>query len=118
MPLSDPTSILRQTILLFYSLPNLGLMIFRYNWFLGIAFLTAAFCASLAPSLYLAIALLFFGAGLILLIFSKTNERRFSWQIEGGIKNTLVLASLIVLCLLVPQVETDMANFRNPTDTF
>ena len=115
MPSGNPSSILGQTILLFNSLNNLRLMIFRYNWFLSIVFLTAA-CGTLINSSLQITALLFFLIGSILLIDATPTSRHFNSQI-GRAKNTAILASLIALCLFIPQVETNMANFKNPTDS-
>jgi|GEM_PF-2683285 len=151
MPLGNPRSIVGHTILLFNSLHNLVLMISRCNWFLGIVFLTAAFGALINPSLYIAISLLFFLIGLLLLpptdkltcsysnqrspagtfvcrTYAQIVARRLAtrmrcarcagdWQIRGGIKATVILASLITICLIVPQVETNTAIFMSPVDS-
>ena len=114
MPSIDPSSILGQTILLFNSLNNLRLMIFRYNWFLSIVFLTAA-CGALVSSLQ--ITALFVLIGSILLVNTVSASRHFNNRIATKAKNTAILASLIAICLVVPQVETNMANFQNPTDS-
>lgn len=93
-------------------------MISRFNWFLATLFLMAAFGALMNPPLYIAIAPLFFLIGLVLLPpTDKLTRRYFNWQIRGGIKGTIVLVSLIVMCLIVPQVETNTAKlFTRPTD--
>ena len=109
MSLINRRSILR-IILVFNSLDNFKLMVSRYNWFLSIVFLTAAFSVLINPPLY--ITALFFSLGLMLLATTKSIGRHF----QGGVKNAVILASLIVVCLFIPQVETNMANFKNPTD--
>ena len=93
-------------------------MISHLNWFIGTLFFTAAFGALMNPPPYVAIATLFFLIGLVLLPpTDRLTKRYFNWQIAGGIKGTVVLASLIVICLIVPQVETDTAKlFTRPTD--
>lgn len=92
-------------------------MMLRLNWFLGMLFTMAAFGALMNPPPYVAIALLFFLIGLILLpSIDKLIKRYFNWQINGGIKGAIILVSLIVICLIVPQVETNPAKlFTNPT---
>ncbi|MEL6929644.1 MAG: hypothetical protein AAFO95_13530 [Cyanobacteria bacterium J06600_6] len=115
MPLANARSILRQTILLFNPLHNLKLMISRHNWFFGIASLTAVFCASVDSLRPQAIAILLVFLSLVLLAtISKSASNDFNYQIQGNIRSTVILISLIVICLIIPQVETDMANFRSP----
>lgn len=112
MSLGNPRSIVKQTILLSSSLRNLLLMISRRHWFLGAVFLTTAFGIIIKPSFYMAIALVF-----CLMVQLSSN---FNWLvkggIKGGIKGTIVLLSLIVFCLIVPQVETNTALFTSPID--
>lgn len=87
-------------------------MIYRLNWFVGTLFLMAAFGALMNPPPYLAISILFFLMGLVLL--PPTNElsqKYLNWKIKGGAKGTVVLICFIVICLIVPQVETDPAKF-------
>lgn len=60
------------------------------------------------PFLYDAIAILFIGFFSVVLL--SNNFGKFNWQIEG-IRETVVLISLIVMCLIVPQVETDLSKF-------
>jgi len=93
-------------------------MISRLNWFVGTLFLMAAFGALMNPPPYLAIAALFFMMGLVLLPpTNKLSQRYFNWKIKGGIKGTVVLVCFIVICLIVPQVETDPAKFStSPID--
>ena len=89
----------------------------RCSWFLGLAFLSAALGALLNPPLYIAIAFLFCLIGLMLLpTTNKLVDSYFNWQIRGGVKRTVVLTSLIVICLIVPQVETNTAIFTKPID--
>lgn len=91
-------------------------MMLRLNWFLGMLFTMAAFGALMNPPPYVAIALLFFLVGLILLpSIDNLVKLNFSGKINGGIKGAIVLTSLIIMCLIVPQVETNMALFTNPT---
>ena len=91
-------------------------MISRFNWFLGTLFSIAAFGALMNPPLYIAIAPLFL-LMVVLLPASKSSRGYFNWQIRGGIKGTIVLVSLIAICLIVPQVETNTAKlFTRPTD--
>ena len=93
-------------------------MISRLNWFVGTLFLMAAFGALMNPPPYVAIAILFFMMGLILLPpTDRLSQKYFKWQIKGGTKGTVVLVSFIVICLIVPQVETDPARFSiNPLE--
>ena len=96
---------------------NLVSMISRCNWFFGLAFLTAAFSALLNPPPYIAIALLFFIIGLIQLpVIDKSSDNYWNWQTRDGIRRTIVLTSLVVVCLIVPQVETNTAIFTKPID--
>ncbi len=91
-------------------------MMLRLNWFLGMLFTMTAFGALMNPPPYVAIALLFFLVGLILLpSIDNLIKLNFNWKINGGIKGAIVLTSLIIMCLIVPQVETNMALFTNPT---
>lgn len=91
-------------------------MISRFNWFLGILFFLAAFGALMLP-LYVAIAPLFFLMVVLLPPTDKLTRRYFNWQIRGGIKGAIVLVSLILICSIVPQVETNTAKlFTRPTD--
>ena len=97
---------------------NLALMISWLNWFTGTLFFTAAFGALMNPPPYVAIAILFFLMGLVLLPpTDRLTETYFNWQIKGGVKGTVVLICFIIICLIVPQVETDTAKLFNcPTD--
>ncbi len=84
----------------------------RFNWFIGTLFFAAAFGALMNPPPYIAIAFLFFSIGLVLLPpTDRLTRKYFDWQIKGGIKGTIVLTSLIVICLIVPQVETNPDRF-------
>jgi hypothetical protein len=107
MSLGNPRSIVKQTILLSSSLRNLLLMIPHRHWFLGAVCLTTAFGTLIKPSFYMAIALV------CLMVQLSSN---FNWRVKGGIKGTIVLLSLIVMCLIVPQVETNTALFTSPID--
>jgi hypothetical protein len=110
MSLGNPRSIVKQTILLSSSLRNLLLMISRRHWFLGAVFLTTAFGTLIKPLFYMAIAL-----GFCLMVQLSSNSN-FNWRVKGGIKGTIVLVSLIILCSIVPQVETNTALFTSPID--
>jgi hypothetical protein len=117
MSLGNPRSIVKQTILLCSFLRNLLLMISHRHWFLGIAFLTAAFSAVINPSPSGAIALLFCLVGLSLFpIRNQLTSNYLNWGVKGGIKGGIVLLSLIAMCLVVPQVETNTAVFSSPID--
>ncbi len=91
-------------------------MMSRHNWFLGILFSMAACGALINPPSYVAIAVSFFLTGLILLASEEMLIKRcFNWQVNGGIKGVIILTSLIIMCLIVPQVETNMAKlFTSP----
>ena len=108
MSLTNSRSILRQIILLFNSLRNLSLMIFRHNRFFGIAFLTAVLSISL--NFWLVAIAMLFCCGLIML------ANNFDWQNQAKLKNSLTLVSLLLICLVLPQVETNMANFTSPIE--
>lgn len=87
-------------------------MISRFNWFLGTLFLMAAFGALMNPPPYIAISTLFFLIGFVLLPpTDKLTQKYFQWEIRGGVKGTVILVSLIVICLIVPQVETEPVRF-------
>lgn len=118
MSLGNPRSIVKQKILL-CSFRNLIPMISRCNWLIAIIFLTAAFGALINPPSYIAIALLLFLIALMLLprIEQQTNSY-LNWQLQEDIKRTIILFSLIVFCLIVPQVETNTAIFTSPMENF
>ena len=87
-------------------------MISRFNWFVGTLFLMAAFGALMNPPPYIAIASLFFLIGLMLLPSTdKLTQKYFQWQIKGGIKGTIILISLIIICSIVPQVNPNPPQF-------
>lgn len=72
----------------------------------------AAFGALMNPPPYVAIAILFFSIGLILLPpTDKLTQKYWQWRIKGGVKGTIVLVCLVVICLIVPQVETKPQRF-------
>ena len=72
----------------------------------------AAFGALMNPPPYIAIASLFFSIGLVLLPpMDKITQKYFQWRIKGGTKGIVVLVCLIIICLIVPQVETNPARF-------
>lgn len=81
----------------------------RFNWF-AITCSIATTTALINPSLYQAIAILFLGLSSMVLLSSNLEPRYSNWH-AGGIKKTIVLVSLIVMCLIIPQVETDLAKF-------
>lgn len=86
-------------------------MMSRHNWFLGILFSMAACGTLINPPPYAAIAVLF----LLLASEEMLIKRCFNWQINGGVKGVIILTSLIIMCLIVPQVETNMAKlFTSP----
>ena len=85
-------------------------MISRFNWFIIICSI-ATITASINPSLYHAIAILFLGFSSVVLLLSNLKKKSSNWQIKRGIKETIVLVSLIVICLIIPQVETDLTKF-------
>ena len=93
-------------------------MIFRLNWFAGTLFIIAAFGALMNPPPYVAIAILFLMMGLVLLPpTDRLSQKYLRWQINGGTKGTVVLISFIIICLIVPQVETNPARFStSPTE--
>lgn len=93
-------------------------MIYRLNWLIGTLFFMAAFGALMNPPPYIAIAVLFFMMGLVLLPpIDKLSQQYFNWKIKGGTKGTVILISFIIICLIVPQVETDPAKFStSPID--
>ena len=87
-------------------------MISRLNWFIGTLFLAAAFGALMNPPPYIAIAIFFSLIGFVLLPSTdKLTQKYGNWQIKGGIKGAIILVSLIIICLIVPQVETNPARF-------
>ena len=80
----------------------------RFNWFI-ITCSIAISTASINPSFYGAIAI-FFTFFCVALLLDNLKKRYSNWQIRE-IRKTLVLVSLIVICLIIPQVETDLAKF-------
>jgi hypothetical protein len=113
MSLGNPRSIVKQvkqTILLCSFLRSLLLMISPRHWFLGIAFATTVLSVLVIPSISVAIALLFCLLGVSLF------PNYLNLGVKGGIKGGIVLLSLIAMCLIVPQVETNVAVFTSPID--
>lgn len=89
-------------------------MIARLNWFVGTLFLIAAFGALMNPPPYIIISTLFFIMGLVLLpSTNKITKQYLNWEIRGGTKGAIVLISFIIICLIVPQVETDPSKFSH-----
>lgn len=82
------------------------LMISRRYWYLGTAFATAALSVLFNPASVMAIALCSLGLTLL----------ACNWCVKGGIQGGIVLLSLIFMCLIVPQVETNTALFTSPID--
>ena len=80
----------------------------------------AAFGALMNPPPYIAIALLFFLMGLVLLpSTSKLTQKYFQWRIKGGVKGTIIVVCLVIICLIVPQVETEPNRFSiRPVENF
>jgi hypothetical protein len=117
MPLGNPRSIVKQTILLCSCLPNLLLMISPRHWFLGIAFSTTLLSIFVVPSTPMAIALVSCLLGMSLLpMKNQLTDNYGNWGVKGGVKGGIVLLSLIAMCLIVPQVETNAAVFTSPID--
>lgn len=85
-------------------------MISRFNWFIIICSI-ATITASVNLSLYDAIAILFLGFSGVVLLLSNFQKKYSNWQIRRGVRETIVLVSLIVICLIIPQVETDLTKF-------
>jgi hypothetical protein len=115
MSLGNPRSIVKQTILLCSFLRNL-LMISPRHWFLSIIFLTAVLSVLVVPSISVAIALTFCLLGVSLFPMSNQLSHNLDWGVKGGIKGRIVLLSLIAMCLIVPQVETNRLVFTSPID--
>lgn len=89
-------------------------MIARLNWFVGTLFLMAAFGALMNPPPYIVISILFFTMGLVVLpSTNKITKQYLDWEIRGGTKGAIVLISFIIICLIVPQVETDHSKFSH-----
>ena len=112
MPLRNPGSIVRQIILTRSFIPNLVLMNSRCN--VNTVFFAAALGALISPVAYIAIAL-FSTIAIFLPTMDKLTRNYFSWH-EGGIKRAVVLASLLVFCSILPQVETNAAVFTSPIE--
>ncbi|MEL6438026.1 MAG: hypothetical protein AAFQ80_02045 [Cyanobacteria bacterium J06621_8] len=71
----------------------------------------AAFGALMNPPPYIAIALLFFLMGLILLPAVDGLLRKYlNLIIPGGIKVVVIIICFMVICLIVPQVKTNSSN--------
>ncbi|BAZ45601.1 hypothetical protein NIES4102_26270 [Chondrocystis sp. NIES-4102] len=89
-------------------------MISRLNSWTATLFWVAAFGALMNPPPYIAIAFLFFSMGLVLLPSTdKLTQRYWQSKIKGGTKGAIVLTCLIIICLIVPQVETDPARYSS-----
>lgn len=114
MPLGNPQSIVRQIILLLSLLHNLLLMISRRHWFLGSAFAIAVFSAAINPSSALKIPCLVLLSSLLLLPITNLIACCFDGRVRGGIKGAMILLSLILFALLMPQVDTNTALFTSP----
>ena len=80
----------------------------RFNWFV-IPCSIATTTALINPSFYDAIAILFLGL-FSLVLLSSLGKQDFNWHI-GGIRKTIALVSLILMCIIIPQVETDLSKF-------
>ncbi|MEM8718606.1 MAG: hypothetical protein AAGE84_04765 [Cyanobacteria bacterium P01_G01_bin.39] len=109
-------------------------MVLRLNGFSGMLFLTAAFGSLMNPPPYIAIAIFFFLMGLVLFrserkprpfmsdaarycspVVEKLIQQHFQRQIKGGIKSIIILTSLLIMCLIIPQVDTNTSRlFANP----
>jgi NADH:ubiquinone oxidoreductase subunit 6 (subunit J) len=87
-------------------------MIDHFNWFIGTLFLMAAFGALMNPPFYVAIAIILVMISLLLLPpRNRMIQKCSQWQIKGGLKGTIILICLIIICLFVPQVKTNPPNF-------
>lgn len=116
MSLGNPRSIVKQTILLCNFLRNFLLMISPRYWYLSTVFLITVLSTLINPLSYL-VALLFCGLALILLLSKNPLPSNYlNWRVKGGIRGTISLICLIVICLIVPQVETNAALFTSPID--
>ena len=69
----------------------------------------------LSAYLYIGIISLFIFSKLLLNI-SKTTDKKISWKIKGGTKMVVILASVIVASLAIPQValETNPLASNSP----
>lgn len=116
MSLGNPRSIVKQTILLCNFLRNFLLMISPRYWYLSTVFLITVLSTLINPLSYL-VALLFCGLGLILLLSKNSLSGNYlNWRVKGGIRGTISLVCLIAICLILPQVETNVALFTSPID--
>lgn len=114
MSLGNPRSIVKQTILLCNFLRNILLMISPRYWYLSTVFLITVLSTLINPLSYL-VALLFCGLALILLLSKNSLSGNYlNWRVKGGIRGTISLVCLIAICLIVPQVETNVALFTSP----
>jgi hypothetical protein len=87
----------------------------RY-WYLSTVFLITVLSTLINPLSYL-VALLFCGLGLILLLSKNSLSGNYlNWRVKGGIRGTISLVCLIAICLILPQVETNVALFTSPID--
>ena len=116
MALRNPARIVRQIILTYSFILNLVLMNFRYK-FVYTVFSLAAFCVLISSTTYIAIAL-FCLMVTIFLPVAQTLTRNYFTRQEDGMKKAVVLASLLVFCSILPQVETNTAVFTSPIENF
>lgn len=84
-------------------------MISRFNWFVITLFTIATLTTLTNPPLYNSIAIFLIFSGIIVLL-KPSKKRYYNWRI-GGVRKMIVLVSLIIICLIIPQVETDPARF-------
>ena len=112
MSLRNPRSIVRQIIITRSFIPNLVLM--NRCKFVSSVFFAAAFGALMSPASYMAIAL--FSMVTIFLPTMDKLTRNYSGWHKGGIKRAVVLASLLLFCSILPQVETNAAVFTSPIE--
>jgi hypothetical protein len=115
MSLGNYRNIVKQTILLYSFLRNVLLMISPRHWYLGTVFLTTVLLTVVSTTVFSGLmnALSYIAIALLFCLMVQLNSN-YNWRVKGGIRGTIVLLSLIVMCLIIPQVETNTALFTSP----
>ena len=89
-------------------------MVFCLGRHLGLLFLMACFATLMNPPPYVLISVIFLVMGLVMLpSTNKIVKQKFRWEIKGGFKTIVVLAGLLLVCLVVPQVPAETNSFSN-----
>lgn len=90
------------------------MIVSRLNRMAGTLFFMACFGALMNPPPYIAIAIVFFLMGLVLLPpTNQLTKQQLNWEIDSKTKTLVVIVGFILIYLFVPQVETQPTAFSN-----